>query len=178
MLSLQDTPPTYQGQLDKFLRVSYANGGSIVFHSINTTDVPEGTNLYHTATRVESKITQKMADRSLTSLSVQGTITANEFVCDSDRRLKQRIASLSPSEALGAVLQLEPKSYRFKGNPKKRYGLVSQEVKEVIPDVVKVGGTTEGVNYLELIPFLIGSIKKLEADVRELKLLCGVSCKI
>ena len=177
MLSLQDTPATYQGQLDKFLRVSYANGGSVVFHSISTTDVPEGTNLYHTEARVESKITQKMADRSLASLSVQGTVTANEFVCDSDRRLKQRIAPLSPSEALGAVLQLEPKSYRFKGNPKKRYGLVSQEVKEVIPDVVKVGCLTEGVNYLELIPFLIGSIQKLETEVRELRLLCGVSCK-
>ena len=38
-LSLQDTPNTYTEQINKYLRVSYAEGGSIVFDEINTSKV-------------------------------------------------------------------------------------------------------------------------------------------
>lgn len=168
LLSLQDTPATYQGQLNRFLRVSYANGGSVVFHPITTSDVPEGTSLYYTDARVESKITQKLTDRSLSGLSVQGTITANDFVADSDYKLKERITELDSAGALSAVLQLNPKQYRFKGNPAKRYGLVAQEVRQVLPDIV-AGRETLGIKYLELIPFLIGSVIELNQQVAGLR---------
>ena len=56
-LSLQDTPIDYTGQADKYLRVSYAEGGSVVFDSINTTKVPESTNLSYTDTRVDTRMT-------------------------------------------------------------------------------------------------------------------------
>lgn len=169
LLSLGDTPSTYQDQLGKFLRVSYAEGGSVVFHTITTSDVAEGTHLYYTDARVETKIVEKTGDRSLQTLSVQSTVTARDFIADSDARLKERITCLTPTDALNTVLVLQPKSYRFKGQHGKRYGLVAQEVQEVLPDIVKGSPSKLGINYMELVPFLIGSIQRLEARVKHLE---------
>ena len=66
---------------------------------------------------------------------------------------------------------MNPKTYRFKGNDTKtRIGLISQEVKKVLPNLVHTQeGKTESVNYLELIPLLIGSIKELQEEIEDLK---------
>ena len=61
LLSLNDTPDTYTSCLDKYLRVSYVNGGSVVFDSIDTDKVPEASsNLYHTQDRCDNRITTKL----------------------------------------------------------------------------------------------------------------------
>jgi hypothetical protein len=133
LLSLQDTPITYAGQVDKYLRVSYAEGGSVVFDSIDTSKVAESTNLYYTDARVDSKILQKTTDGSLTSLKVAGRITATEFVGDSDRRLKRDITNLDAERCSEAVAQLQPKSYRFNDADNTRFGFISQEVDYVLP---------------------------------------------
>lgn len=169
-LSLNDTPITYQDQIGKYLRVSYAEGGSVVFDSIDTSKVPESSNLYYTEARVESKITQKTGDRSLDSLSVVNTVTAKDFLCDSDRRLKERITDMKPRESLRAVLMLAPKRYMFKGTHKVRFGLISQEVKEILPDLVNAEGPFEKINYMDLIPHLVGCIQGLYSDVQKLRL--------
>lgn len=169
-LSLQDTPLTYQDNINKYLRVSYAEGGSIVFDSIDTSKVPENTNLYYTDERVQNKIISQLSEGSLTNLKVSGTIQANSFLADSDRNLKEDIKNVKGS--LNTILKLNPKTYRFKGNDKtQRIGLISQEVKQVIPNIVHTQGTTEKINYLEIIPLLIGSIKELKEEICELNLL-------
>jgi hypothetical protein len=175
-LSLHDTPLEYTGQADRYLRVSYAEGGSIVFDSIDTSKVPEApANLYYTTERVEAKIAEKAADRSLSSLAVVGTVTANDFLCDSDRRLKTDVQSLKPTEALNRILKLHPTTYIFKGNSKRRSGLISQEVREVLPDLVDDTGATQRVNYLDIIAYLVGSVQALEVEVRELRQSISVS---
>ena len=168
LLSLQDTPITYTGHLDKYLRVSYAEGGSVVFDAIDTSKVAESTNLYYTDARVESKILQKATDGSLTSMRVAGRITATEFVGNSDRRLKRSIANLDAEKCTEAVAQLQPKSYCFNECDRKRFGFISQEVDCVLPELVCKSGAYQSLNYIDLIPVLVGAIQDLQVQVKNL----------
>jgi len=170
-LSLHDTPLEYTGQAGRYLRVSYAEGGSIVFDSIDTSKVPEApSNLYYTDERVESKIREKTTDRSLNTLAVVGTVTANDFLCDSDRRLKTEINELNPTEALNDLLKLRPTAYRFKGNlGRQRFGFIAQEVKQVLPDLVNDEGETMTLNYMDLIAHLVASVQALQQEILLLK---------
>jgi hypothetical protein len=168
-LSLNDTPITYTENVDKYLRVSYAEGGSLVFDSINTAKVPEDTNLYHTEARVDSRITTKLQDRSLANIAVSGTITCNEVLAESDARLKEDVADLESEACLATIDRIQPKSYFFKGRKGRRYGIIAQEIEATLPEVVKYTNGQASVNYLELVPFLIGSIKHLKAELHDLK---------
>ena len=169
-LSLQDTPITYQGQLDKYVRVSYAEGGTLVFDSLDTSKVPENSNLYYTDTRVESKIASKLSDNSITTLKVNGSVTAETFVALSDVRLKENVSPLDRQKTLKKIMLLEPKTYSFKNKPGKiRYGLIAQEVGAVLPDVVEMAGTVAGVNYVELVPMLIAAIQEQQQRIDQLE---------
>jgi len=170
-LSLLDTPTAYNGNLDKYLRVSYANGGRVIFDAIDTSKVPESTNLYYTEDRVDSRILLKATDGTLPSLSVVNTVTATEYVCSSDVRLKTEIESLHGS--LSLVRQLKPKRYKFKGDAKTRFGLIAQDVGGIkeLSHLVRneaVGGM-KAVNYIDIIPLLIDSIQSLSEEVSVLK---------
>jgi hypothetical protein len=168
-LSLQDTPVEYTNHIDQYLRVSYAEGGSIVFDAIDTSKVPEAeAHLYYTEARVENKLIEKTTDRSLTNLLVRNTITANDFVCDSDCRLKYDIEDLHGS--IEKVAQLKPKSYKFKGKSKTRFGLISQEVQKIFPELVSdAPHDYQTMNYLDLIPHLVGCIQNLTQRIELLE---------
>ena len=165
-LSLQDTPATYTGELDKYLKVSYSEGGSVVFDSLNTSKVPESSNLYYTDARVNSRITSKLSDSTISNIAVSGTITCNEILAESDARLKEDIVDLDCGACLETIDRINPKRYRFKGKEGTRYGVIAQEIEETLPEVVKYANGQASVNYIELIPILIGSIKELKEQVR------------
>jgi hypothetical protein len=164
-LSLQDTPTTYTGEIDKYLRVSYNEGGSVVFDALNTSKVPESTNLYYTDTRVNNRITSKLQDSSITDITVSGTVTCNEILAQSDARLKREVEDLDEEQCLVNVLALQPKTYKFMDNDKKRYGLIAQEVEAVLPELVDERHDSKAVNYVELVPFLIGAVQQLKQEI-------------
>ena len=166
-LSLQDTPTTYNLQENRYLRVSYAEGGRVVFDDINTGKVPESTNLYYTDARVDAKIISKVEDRTLTNILVTQAVTANEFISDSDVRLKENIENIR--NPFNIIDELTPKTYNFKGNKRSRFGLISQEVKEILPDLVDTSGAYEALNYLDLIPILITAVKDLKMEIDKIK---------
>ena len=66
---------TAQELLAVGLAVNSTSGGSVVFDALNTSKVPESTNLYYTDTRVNNRITSKLQDSSITDITVSGTIT-------------------------------------------------------------------------------------------------------
>jgi hypothetical protein len=168
-LSLQDTPATYTENIDKYLRVSYAEGGSVVFDAINTDKVPEQTNLYCTDERVNSQIQTKLQDKSISNISISGAILCNEVLAESDARLKRNVVDMNSESCLHAVSQLRPKSYEFIVNPnQQRFGVIAQELEQVLPTLVNTTNGTKSVNYVELIPFLIGSIQNLKQTVENL----------
>ena len=169
-LSLQDTPATYTENIGKYLRVSYAEGGSVVFDSINTDKVPEQTNLYYTDERVNSQIQTKLQDKSISNISISGAILCNEVLAESDARLKRNVVDMNSESCLHAVSQLRPKSYEFIVNPnQQRFGVIAQELEQVLPTLVNTSNGTKSVNYVEIIPFLIGSIQNLKQTVESLQ---------
>ena len=96
--------------------------------------------------------------------------SANGTIQTSDIRLKTNIEPLT--YGLKEVLQLRPVSYDWKDNSgKNKIGLIAQEVKKIVPQVVIGDETKEnlGMNYAELVPVLINSVKELQAQIDELK---------
>jgi hypothetical protein len=102
----------------------------------------------------------------------------------SDARFKKEIQDFST--ALDQVLKLRPVTFKWNGavqatpNPKPKgddgrthFGLIAQEVERVLPDLIKHGhGVADSgadvlmVNYIELIPALIGAVQKQNETIR------------
>jgi hypothetical protein len=123
---------------------------------------------------------------------VTGTING-VTISASDLSYKQNIEDVDGKRILNNILSLRPISYKLKQRymeafedgktkqlpvydeksdlfQKMHYGLIAQEVKEIYPDLVY--SNTEGtlaINYTELIPLLIESVKELKAEIDELK---------
>ncbi|MEE4196617.1 MAG: tail fiber domain-containing protein [Bacteroidales bacterium] len=84
-------------------------------------------------------------------------------VTTSDSRLKTNILNIS--YGLATVMKLKPVSFLWKEKTEEgiRLGLIAQEVKPVINEIVVVGddeNQTLGIRYTELIPVLIKSIQE------------------
>lgn len=94
--------------------------------------------------------------------------STNGTINTSDSTLKTNIELLQ--YGLAEVLSFRPVSYNWKeGGDENKIGLLAQEVREVVPEVVY--GETEGelgINYAEMVPVLIKAIQELNAEVAEL----------
>ncbi|NJO88852.1 MAG: tail fiber domain-containing protein [Chloroflexia bacterium] len=98
---------------------------------------------------------------SSTGLNVVGNMTASgEVTAYSDKRLKFDIESLDNANSLDKVMKLNPVSYT-KDN-KKGIGLIAQEVKKIIPELVH-GEETEdsylSMNYAQLTAVLVSALQ-------------------
>ena len=92
---------------------------------------------------------------------------------ESDARLKTNVQTMPVG--LDKILQLEPVTFYWK-NPHsdrlKHYGLIAQQVRPVIPELVQESLTDEGyehkdillLNYQELIPILISAVQDLKNE--------------
>lgn len=97
------------------------------------------------------------------NLTAQGNITAF-----SDERLKDDISEIGG--ALGRVRQLRGVTYRMQGTSERRAGVIAQEVRKVLPEVVfEAEDGYLSVAYGNLVGLLINAIKELEARVDHLE---------
>ncbi|HMH33347.1 MAG TPA: tail fiber domain-containing protein, partial [Puia sp.] len=88
----------------------------------------------------------------------------------SDSRLKTNIHPLP--YGLKDVMRMQPVSYKWKDNATmQKIGLIAQEVKKIIPEVVIGDEKKEmlGMNYAELVPVLINAIKEQQQQLEDLK---------
>ena len=94
----------------------------------------------------------------------------------SDRRLKNNVTSLSNS--LEIINKLRPVSYTWDLKLNRQgtdFGLIAQEVEEVLPNIVKETETLfddkiyKAVSYEKLIPLLVNSIQELTEEINKLK---------
>ncbi len=95
---------------------------------------------------------------------------ANGTIQTSDIRLKKNIHDLP--YGLAEVLKLNPVGYNWKDNTGgDKIGLIAQEVRKVIPEVVVGDESKEnlGMNYAELVPVLINAIKDLKKELNDVK---------
>lgn len=93
------------------------------------------------------------------------------YVNSSDRRLKTNIHALP--YGLKEVMQMEPVRYNWKDttNKETKLGLIAQDVKTLIPEVVTGNEAKEtlGIYYSDLVPVLINAIKEQQAQIEDLK---------
>ena len=99
------------------------------------------------------------------------SVTAAADICAfSDIRLKQNVISIDNS--LAKIEGLRGVSYELKADPGVPHlGLIAQEVKEVVPEVVSHDTASDmyKVSYQSLIPVLIEAVKELSDRVKQLE---------
>lgn len=106
-----------------------------------------------------------------------GTATAANWSSTSDARIKENVATLQGG--LDKIAQLRPVEFSYKRDKLSaadHYGLIAQELEQVLPNIVDDSGLSEGavqnikaVSYTELIPILIKAVQELKAEVDALK---------
>ena len=103
-----------------------------------------------------------------------GTLSATIINSLSDENFKTNIISLE--DALDIVNQMSGYSFDWKDGSGSSYGVIAQEIEEIIPDAVVEDEGKKSVNYASITPFLIEAIKTLteqitllQAEVADLK---------
>lgn len=104
------------------------------------------------------------ANPNFARLSSTGSWTAV-----SDARLKSDITTADGN--LDAVLRLRPVNFRWKGDGAQDFGLIAQEVRQVLPKLVTGDEAKDSLtlNYSQLSVVAIGAIQEQQAQINMLK---------
>ncbi len=112
----------------------------------------------------------------MSTLSVHGTsqfdgrITCSNGIChDSDRNLKKNITKID--DALDKLTTINGVRFQWKANNQVQYGIIAQEVQDILPEAVKTINTVPphlAVDYNSLIGLLIEAVKELNEKVDNL----------
>ena len=137
--------------------------GSTVF--IDTTTNQEFFPLF-TATTSGTITASGITTSKLTYNTSTGAMTAVDFNSTSDINLKENIHTVG--NALEITEQLRGVSFDWKETGRSSYGVIAQELEEVLPELVKQG-EVKSVNYNGIIGVLIEAIKELKKEVEDLK---------
>ena len=100
---------------------------------------------------------------------LSGIGTANEFDALSDINYKKNIKTVE--NGLDKIVSLRGVSYDWKQSDRPSYGVIAQELEEVLPELVHGGSDNDPktVNYNGIIGVMIESIKELKQEVETLK---------
>ena len=100
---------------------------------------------------------------------LSGIGTANEFDALSDINYKKNIKTVE--NGLDKIVSLRGVSYDWKQSDRSSYGVIAQELEEVLPELVHggFGSDPKTVNYNGIIGVMIESIKELKQEVETLK---------
>lgn len=93
----------------------------------------------------------------------------NGAIQTSDVRNKRDIRAMN--EGLAVIEKLKPKSFKMNDEEKIRHGMIAQEVRQILPELVY--GNNEdgyGLNYADFVPFLIKGMQELSEKVAQLEL--------
>jgi len=108
-----------------------------------------------------------------------GTVIANNFINNSDRRIKKDIQDLTETECIDIIDRLKPKKFKMKDDidQKQKYGFIGQEYKEILPDSVylnerEIDGEKvtdfHSIDQNSLISILVKNIQYLNKIIKEL----------
>jgi len=106
-------------------------------------------------------------DKNKGVFSVDGQLIANQIRNRSDERLKHHIYPIE--NALEAILQLQGKQYKLNSTGETQFGFIAQDVQPIIPSIVQSDNEYLNISYIELIPFLVESVKQLHSENNALK---------
>ena len=161
------TDPTFKFEAESSLAV-------VKFYRTSNTATADILDLYSDVGSTEALVWRVEADGD--------TFGAEGGTYTSDERMKKNIVTVQ--DALSKVNSLRGATFEWKyaGKEGTRYGLIAQEVVQVIPEIVRYDGldapqelkdegvdVTMGLNYTGLIPVLIEAVKELSAKVEVLE---------
>jgi hypothetical protein len=143
--------------LTSALSVNYAaSAGSIVSQANSAT-------ITATSSNTANQIVLRDANGDFTA----GVVNATDFNSTSDARLKENISGISGIDLLNS---LNPVQFNWKDSGKKSYGLIAQEIENILPELVNEREDgMKGVSYIPIIAMLVDAVKKLESRVKELE---------
>lgn len=104
------------------------------------------------------------------TLNSSGTLSATQFTADSDPRLKDNITKVD--NALDKINKLNGYTFTYKKNDMPSAGILTTELKEVLPSAVSVSNTDEAyeqADYNQMSALFIEAIKELKAEIEDLK---------
>lgn len=106
---------------------------------------------------------------SIGNINTTGIITAFDFDSLSDINYKENVETVE--KALDKVDNLRGVRFEWKRSGAPAYGVIAQELEEVLPELVHggVGADPKTVNYNGIIGVLIEAIKELKEEVNQLK---------
>jgi hypothetical protein len=97
-----------------------------------------------------------------TEVHAHGEMYADDFILNSDRRLKTQIKSYKAEE-----LTIDYKQFKLKSDvDQQRFGVIAQEVQKLYPDLVRERDGHLAVSYIDL---LIREVAYLKEEVKRLK---------
>jgi hypothetical protein len=131
-------------------------------------DVTSNSNFYpvFTDSSTGAITTVGVSASKLTYNPSEGEITAVNFNSTSDANLKTNVKTVQDS--LTIIDNLRGVSFDWKESGKASYGVIAQELEEVLPELVNQSDV-KSVNYNGIIAVLIESIKELKSEIEELK---------
>ena len=97
-----------------------------------------------------------------------GQLNATDFNSLSDATMKEDIQPLSNS--IDVLRQINPVKFNWKDNGKTAYGVVAQQIQQVLPDLVSENDKgVLSVAYSQLIAFLVDAVKSQQQEIDSLK---------
>ena len=142
------------------------NSGIITSTSGIVTYYGDGSNLTGLPGAPSLQTVLNIGNTSTIGMSIVGVITATDFNSTSDINLKENIHTIE--NALETINSLRGVSFDWKETGSGSYGVIAQELQEVLPKLVSVG-EIKTVNYNGIIGVLIEAVKELKKEVEELK---------
>jgi hypothetical protein len=102
--------------------------------------------------------------------ATSSSMSANNYITTSSRRLKKSIEQLGHDEHRG-LLDLKPSRFQYrKGNSDTHIGLIAEDVKAIVPEAVTTDefGNT-GINYNMLVTLLVAAYQDVSRRLAELE---------
>lgn len=141
------------------------SANTVTFATVNQT---AGQTVNYTVTDTLSGNVYTGNTYSGTTGTFSGVVTALDFNSTSDITLKENLRPIN--NPLDIISKINGFEFTWKNSGETAYGFSAQEVEKIIPAVVKQRDDgNKGINYLNLIAFLVEAVKDLKKEVQELK---------
>ena len=99
--------------------------------------------------------------------TIKNTLNVKRLNTTSDIRLKENILPIE--RGLDTISNINTYSFNFKKSNRKVYGVIAQEIEEILPNLVTEIDGIKRVDYTQLTPILIKSVQELKVENTMLK---------
>jgi hypothetical protein len=138
--------------------------------TISITDDTTNSGTYYPLLSTSNTGTLSTSNTSSSKLSYvpsTGTLTTVDLNTTSDIKFKDNIQTID--SALEMINSIDGVSFNWKETGKKSYGVIAQQLQEVLPELVSQEERGLSVSYLPIIAILIEAIKEQQKQINDLK---------